>query len=76
MHSILNITDRESLHAIRSTSKELFMIYEKMNWVQHAELKTSLAEAVPRLISVLILAECLQGRNCHQEQSSYILLGE
>lgn len=31
MHSILNITERESLHAITSTSKELFMIYEKMN---------------------------------------------
>lgn len=75
-HNILNMTERGPLHATRDIFKDLFIIYEKMNWVQHTELKRLLAEAVPRLISVLILSEYLQGRNCHQEQSSYILLGE
>lgn len=75
-HCILNMTECEPFHAIRDMFKELFTIYEKMNWVQHRELQRMLAEAVPRFILVLILAECLQDRNCHQEQSSYILLGE
>lgn len=75
-HSILNMTEREPLHAIGNIFKQLFIISEKMNWVQSTELKRLLAEAVPRLISILILAEWRQGRNCHEEQSSYILLRE
>lgn len=33
-HSILNMAECESLNAFRDTFKELFIFYEKMNWVQ------------------------------------------
>jgi len=74
-HIILNTTEQEPLHAVRDMFNDLVIIYEKMSWVQSTELKRSLSEAVPRLISVLIMAECLQGRDCCQEQSSYIFTG-
>lgn len=76
MHSMVNMTKIEALHFIGDVFKEFCMIYEKMTGVQHTELKRLFAEVVPRLISVLILAEYVRSRNCHQEQSSYISLGE
>ena len=76
MHNILTMTDHEAIDAIRDMFKELAMIYEKMIWVRCIELKILLSEAILRLMSVLILAECLQDRNCHKEKSTYILLGE
>lgn len=75
MHNILAMTEHEAIDAIRDIFKESATIYEKMIWVQCIELKILLSEAILRLISVLILAECLQDRNRHQEQSTYILLG-
>jgi len=56
--------------------KALVMIYEMMIWVQRTELERLLAEAKPRLISVMITPKCLQDMNLHQEQSTCILLGE
>lgn len=75
MHNILAMAEHEATDAIKDIFKESAMIYEKTIWVQCIELKILLSEAILRLISVLILAECLQDRNCHQEQSTYILLG-
>lgn len=76
MHGLLNLAEHELIYFIREVFKALVMIYEKIIWVQCSELERLLAEANPRLISILISPKCLQDVYLHQKQSTSILPGE